>query len=213
MDLEIIPATQADIPVLMNIRFSAFASTPMDLAISGPDKPENQETSGANLSAEMKTDPSLHVVKVVDNASYPPTTVGFCQLYLPDPSLHRETSNPQKLLAKAGSWCTDPAYRDQVRRALLPVVERRQRIIGYRTCGFIRNMAVLPEYQHRGIGEMMVEYATGHLDAMGLDCYLEASEASEFLYRRHGFDVADVHEMEWYGEVFRFPAMWRRAWP
>jgi len=213
MDLEIIPATQADIPVFMNIRFSAFASASIDLAISGPDTPENQEISYINLSAEMKTDPSLHIVKVVDNAAYPPITVGFCQLYLPDPSLHRETSKPQQLLSNAGSWCPDPVYRDLIQRALIPVVEGRQRIIGYRTCGFIRNMAVLPEYQHRGIGEMMVEYATSHLDAMGLDCYIEASEASEFLYRRHGFDVVDVHEMELQGAVFKFPAMWRRAWP
>ena len=50
-------------------------------------------------------------------------------------------------------------------------------------------MSVLPEYRRSGVGSMLVAWGTQKADELGVECWLESSEAAHLVYERFGFQT------------------------
>lgn len=48
-------------------------------------------------------------------------------------------------------------------------------------------LATEPEHQHNGAGTMLLEEILAEADNVGVEVYLEATDAAKPLYERHGF--------------------------
>ncbi|EME48889.1 hypothetical protein DOTSEDRAFT_67825 [Dothistroma septosporum NZE10] len=63
---------------------------------------------------------------------------------------------------------------------------RRQYMDTKRHC-YIGMVATQPAYQHNGAGTMLLLDILAEADAVGIECYLEATDTAKPLYERHGF--------------------------
>lgn len=52
-------------------------------------------------------------------------------------------------------------------------------------------MATHPSHQGKGAGSLLLQHALEHVDADGVEAYLEASPVSVALYQRFGFEEVD----------------------
>jgi ribosomal protein S18 acetylase RimI-like enzyme len=69
-------------------------------------------------------------------------------------------------------------------------------------------VAVMPEYQHQGVGGRMVEYCCHILDSKGESAYLETESLENFrFYSKYGFKV--IHEMT----LFEIPIFFMKRLP
>lgn len=48
-------------------------------------------------------------------------------------------------------------------------------------------MAVLPSYRRKGVGSLLMDIGVEQADAMGVECWMEASAMGKALYENHGF--------------------------
>ena len=53
-----------------------------------------------------------------------------------------------------------------------------------------------PKHQHRGAGAMLVQWGCDVADELGLECYLEASDAGRRLYQKKGFTDVEYLDMD-----------------
>ena len=53
-----------------------------------------------------------------------------------------------------------------------------------------------PAYQRRGAASALLKWGTDRADQLGLPVYLESSSEGHDLYGRHGFEDAEVFEVE-----------------
>lgn len=53
-----------------------------------------------------------------------------------------------------------------------------------------------PEYRRNGVGKMLMEWGTQKADAMGLECWLDATDVGRPLYDKHGFIYVMDHFLD-----------------
>lgn len=53
-----------------------------------------------------------------------------------------------------------------------------------------------PKHQRRGAGAMLVQWGCDVADELGLECYLEASDAGHRLYQKKGFTDVEYLDMD-----------------
>ncbi|PLB53997.1 hypothetical protein P170DRAFT_469471 [Aspergillus steynii IBT 23096] len=80
---------------------------------------------------------------------------------------------------------------------------KRASILGSSDCFIIKELYVLPEYQRRGLGGVLMERMVPKADELGLPGYLESSTVGYGLYIKHGFEEVGritVDLEQWGGE-------------
>lgn len=71
-----------------------------------------------------------------------------------------------------------------------------------------------PEFQGRGAGSALMEWGKERADELGLPIYLESSAAGHGFYQKHGFEDAEVLEVDFRpygGAVHKQPLMLREV--
>lgn len=63
-------------------------------------------------------------------------------------------------------------------------------------CMYVVSITVHPKYQGRGVGEALMRQGTTCADIEGVFCWVHSSEASASLYRKCGFEVDDILEID-----------------
>jgi ribosomal protein S18 acetylase RimI-like enzyme len=93
-------------------------------------------------------------------------------------------------------------------RPLLRWMDEVEKIHPHELHFYFEYLGVLPEYQGRGFGSAILQYATTKADEAHTACYLEtASSKAVPLYQSHGFEV--IEEKDIIGVHAWF--MWRSA--
>ena len=67
----------------------------------------------------------------------------------------------------------------------------------------MHGLAVLPEWQGKGVGKRLLEWGVGEADKKGLDCWVDASEATLGFFEKFGWKQVgsvEVNLADWVGE-------------
>ena len=146
------------------------------------------------------SNPKVTLLKVVDtSASDPITPIAFAKWHFdPAPDAPTSSSAPPE----------DPGPEDPTSNAKLMarffggLDAACKKVVGERPHAKLGILVTLPEHQGRGAGSMLVRCGCEKADAMGLECYLEASDMGLPIYENAGFRTVDEFVMdlrEWGG--------------
>lgn len=200
MSLTVVPIVSADLPSLPPIQFAAYAASSSIHPFLHPNGTTPQALSAVLHSYTAAfSDPSVALLKVVDtSAQNPAAPIALAKWHFyPTPRAPTSSSAPE-----------DPGPEDTTSNAALAALffggmnAASDKVIAGRAHARLGTVVVLPEQQGRGAGSMLVRWGCEKADAMGLECFLEASPAGKALYERAGFRAVEefvVDLGEWGG--------------
>ena len=186
MALEVFPATEADVPRLMEIQFAAFADYPLDHLVNntGNNTPANRQAAGDRLLNHMRTTSYAHVCKCVETQGG--VIVGSCiwDLYAKQRS-EAEVAQDHDMLSMA--WERDEEKRKRAYAITGMVMEGRRSAMGNRPHGVLMYMCVEPKHQRKGAGTLLVRWGLERCEELGIPAFLEASEDGVPMYDKLGY--------------------------
>lgn len=226
MPLQLAPASEADLPKILEVQFAAFAHDPiMRLMFPHPTPPATFEKAVDRARTDFRN-PDVAFMKVIDTQTGEIVSFAKWNIYKqqrPDEEWNKEerrdwgegtnvevadaffaalTRNRRKFMAgkpHCSRWAT--LMREDLALIRCPIV--------------LNLLDTLPAHQRRGAGTQLVRWGTDVADQHGLPCYLEASPEGYHLYRN--FDFEDVENLDmdltkWGGSgTHRFVCMIRPA--
>ncbi|KAI9793077.1 MAG: hypothetical protein M1816_000975 [Peltula sp. TS41687] len=202
--LSITEATEADMPRLMEIQFSAFDGEPFARILFGPNTASARAAACERALEELRSDPHQLVVKAVNNATGEILAFGRWEIY--------ETERPES------EW---------KHREPFEYLEGRQREIGEYFYGrfyegrerfwrgkpyvLLAFLATHRDCQGQGAGTAIVRWGMERARELGLSVYLESTRVGKPLYDKSGFRTIGEAVMEkekWDGDSDRvYPLM------
>ena len=211
MALKVLPATEADVPRLMEIQFAAFADSPWDHMINETENntPTTRQAAGNRLLNHMRTTPYAHVCKCVDTRSA--EIVGSCiwDLHAEQRS-KAEVAQDHDMLSMA--WEQDEEKRKRAYAVTGMVMEGRRRTMENRPYGLLMYMCVDPKYQRRGAGSLLVRWGLDRCEELGIPAFLEASEYGAPMYDKLGYVVVATPQAVIEGKVVQYQEMLWMPW-
>ncbi|KAF2759344.1 acyl-CoA N-acyltransferase [Pseudovirgaria hyperparasitica] len=184
MPLVIEPATEADLSDYVDIQHAAFADGEVGLLLNsrGPLTEARRKMYHERSLNDMKN-PTYHYIKCVDTDLN--KTIGFGKWRIhPNGRTQQEVDD---------SWYTPTPQPESNVKAehdfFMYLNESRRDYMGTKPVVFLHVMVTLPEHQGRGAGRMMMKWGVDEADRLGLDAYVESSEAGRRLYESFGFKM------------------------
>lgn len=223
MPLEILPATEADLPGCIAVHFAAFADVSMIHQIMYPKGVDDAvRADGLPPATEDFRNPNIRFMKAVDtDADDLQKVIAYSKWYFYKEERPREEWD---VPWKASRKLKDVNY-DALEAFIGQIKESRKRIQGgskhareYSSL-FLCNgrlmllspvlgvLVTLPSYYRRGLGQRLIDWGLKIADEEGLVSYLEATPTGYPLYYRNGFrDIPgeclelDLKQFDWQGE-------------
>ncbi|KAL5868401.1 hypothetical protein ACKVWC_009168 [Pyricularia oryzae] len=198
MPLQLRPATAADVAEMVDVYFSAFASSPLTQTVF-PESSHASRKLWTDMLAEELNDPRAHTAVVMDSSS--PSSDGdddgkgpaariiaFAKWVSPSPDPNA-TSVPAAPPRSTWPADGDPGFADEF---FTGITAKHAEIMGGRPHWYLELMATRAEDQGRGAGGMLMRWGVGLVGAEA--AFLEAMEGAKALYGRFGF--ATVQRMD-----------------
>lgn len=181
-------ATPADSPGITEVHTNAFADTVLSQRVF-PTSAQTERNWAADLATYF-TDPSIHPLVVEDDATTPPTIVGFAKWTSPraEGAPAPEPRTEEQIMDR--DW-PPGADLDLARAFFVGMETKRHEIMGKGRFWFLHILVVRPEHQRRGAGRLMVRWGTERADADGLPCYVDSTPVAKRVYERYGFAEVD----------------------
>lgn len=192
-EMLVLPLPKTRIPAILDVLTKAYTGNSAHVAIFGKDNFASNELYFRLLLKNIKSDLFIaesegHIIGVIGMEMHPK---------LVSPGSEKLKFTEESLWAP-GSVIT----RLQERQLIWDKIELKEHHYHFGP------VAVLPEYQHKGIGSRMMEYCCKILDREGESGYLETESLENYrFYRRFGFEV--IHEMT----LFEIPAFFMKRFP
>jgi ribosomal protein S18 acetylase RimI-like enzyme len=192
-EIVVLPLHKTRTLTILDVLTKAYTGNSAHIAIFGKDNFISNELYFRILLKNIKSDLFIaesagHIIGVIGMEMHPrPVSPGSEKLQFTEESL----SAPGSIITRL-----------QERQLIWDKLELKDRHY------HIGPVAVLPEYQHQGVGSRMVEYCCHILDSEGESGYLETESLENFrFYRRYGFEV--IHEIT----LFEIPAFFMKRLP
>ena len=179
--------TNADFSGFANAETKAFQMTPLARVLrppppdpnmpKDPSKKDGNDIRAASLLNVAITDPTARFVKAFIPETY--QMIGWAKW-----NFYLDPSNPPQ--PNPIEWPPGPnlALVDHIMEALYRPRDSHMRGKSY---FFMHILAVLPEYQRKGIGRKMLEWGLKQADELGVECWIDASPAGLGLYKQCGW--------------------------
>jgi ribosomal protein S18 acetylase RimI-like enzyme len=182
-EIDILPLLKTRMPEINQVLTRAYTHNPAHIAIFGKDNYNSNELYFWLLLKHIKSD--------LFTAVTAGKTIGVTGIGIhPRPS--SSSSETLQFTAESLPVPETVISRLQERQLIWDKFELNERHYHFGP------VAVLPEYQHQGIGSRLMEYCCQILDRKGEIGYLETESLENYhFYRKFGFQV--VHEMSLFG--------------
>lgn len=188
MPLTLRLATPADKPGITEAHTTAFADTVVSQRVFPP-----SDLTSRNWDRDLTsyfTDPTIHLLVVEDDATSPPTIIGFAKWASPRAEGEPAPAPRTEEQVMGREW--PPGADLELARAFMWGLEKkRQAVMGGGRFWFLHILVVKPEWQGRGAGRMMVRWGTERADGEGLPCYVDSTPVAKGVYERYGFEEVD----------------------
>ncbi|KAK5173457.1 uncharacterized protein LTR77_002138 [Saxophila tyrrhenica] len=76
------------------------------------------------------------------------------------------------------------------------IMDYKKEILGTQPYVLLSILAVVPEYQRKGVGSILLDWGSKQADELGLHSYLEASPMGRPLYERKGYEKVREFEFD-----------------
>jgi ribosomal protein S18 acetylase RimI-like enzyme len=187
------PLQNTRIPEIYSVLTKAYTNNPAHIVIFGQDNFNNNDLYFRLLLKHTKTD--LFIAQSADNI------VGVIGIGI-HPQPVSPGSEPLQFTTESLWAPVSVIARLQERQLIWDKIELKERHYHFGP------VAVLPEYQHKGIGSQMMEYCCDILDRQGEIGYLETESLENYnFYSKFGFQV--IHEMT----LFGIPTFFMKRFP
>ncbi|TLD14990.1 hypothetical protein PspLS_10857 [Pyricularia sp. CBS 133598] len=192
MPLHLRLATSADVPEMVDVYFSAFASSPLTQIVFPASSPASRKL-WTDMLAEELNDPRAHTAVVVDSPAPSSSTenddgaspngriIALAKWVSPspDPNITSVSTAPPRSIWPSDG---DPAFADEF---FTGITAKHAEIMGDRPHWYLELIATRAEDQGRGAGGMLMRWGLGLVGAEA--AFLEAMEGAKALYGRFGF--------------------------
>ncbi|KAF4981818.1 hypothetical protein FZEAL_2445 [Fusarium zealandicum] len=187
------PAIEQDIPVMLTVYFSAFASSPLNARCFPPSDRDVQRFWSAWIEKNIAA-PDTHVVVAED-------TDGDMLGWVRWVRKSRQTS--WAAAAAVIDPTTYPAVGDRalVARFFQANADATRGIVGDEAHWFLSMIVTAPEAQRRGVGSALMRFGVERADEEGWMAYVNSSKNGRGLYEKFGFQVVGQSEFEELGMV------------
>lgn len=196
--MEVLPATSAYIPRIIEIQFSAFENDPYQEALFPGDQNSPSVRQGAIERTEKywDADPTARWQVCIDSKTN--NVLGFALWNVYD---HERPESEWKKQPEV-DWCE--GRKKEIATNFLSVnAGLRQRIWGGKPYVLLNLLCIHQDFQRRGAGTLLVKRGMEIADELGLAVHLEASPAGFGLYRKLGFrqvEVGVIKAEDWDGD-------------
>ena len=194
-NITISPVTSpSDFPRLVEVEVLAFATTPMVTLLFPPSypltTPTGEYTAWIQSRAkdhidELGTEPSNHYLKAVDANG---TIIGWTKWHFFDDLTREHKPFPSNLPPGVNQPLMDAVFARGK--------ELRETKMKGKQYGYVAQLIVLPEWQRKGVGKMLLEVGLQVVDQRGWECWIDASAAGMGLYKKLGWEVLQVYETD-----------------
>ncbi|KAF6834463.1 hypothetical protein CPLU01_04928 [Colletotrichum plurivorum] len=192
MVIEILPATEADCPRLVQIdktAFEAASDSAFEHVLFPPSGTDDASAAKEAIFARtMREDPSARFIKAVDTElSGDAAVVGWAKWHVWDGERGMPPAPAEREWSGAG-------FNAEACREYFSGVDRvKNKVMAGRRCLYLQPVATDPAHQRRGVGRQLIEWGLDEAARVGFPAYLVASPDGYPLYVKCGFvDVEEV---------------------
>ena len=189
------PSTnESDYPRFAEIESAAFVGDRMmSLCFPrNPDEKEDPQFRIKQLSREVQERPTIRFAKALD--THTGETIGWSSFYF--------VEDPEIPLYFAPEWPPNANFA-LCKHIFTPMNEIRAEFMKDKKYVLVGILVVMPEYQRRGIGTRLLDWALKQADENGYPCYIDSSPQGLGLYKKLGWEEvgsAEIDEGDWGGE-------------
>ncbi|KAF7560294.1 hypothetical protein G7046_g3843 [Stylonectria norvegica] len=179
MPLQLLPATEADAARAAAIENIAYGPSPMEDALFPGPFPPGTGDRVDSLVGQLRADPSCRWLKIVDPDLEGENMIAFAMWFIWETPRVGEPT-PRRVYG--------PGTNAEGCRLFFGGMDRqRTDIMEGKPYAYLKLLHTDPEHQRRGAGSMLVKWGLAEADRLGIDAFLESSEAGRALYEKLGF--------------------------
>ncbi|KAF2483301.1 acyl-CoA N-acyltransferase [Neohortaea acidophila] len=186
MEFELRPIEEDDFARVVEIYYIAFADNPLSLATI-PRTPASRKFFDAVMGHALKHPTVYHNIKAVSRSTG--ETVGIGLWIAPKTAMSEASALPD-IQPPEGSDV------ELFNKSFEVWGKRQSELMQDRPFWKLDVLGVLPEYQGRGIGKLLIQYGIDRADEQGIEAYLDASPKGAPVYERVGFRGSHLVEFE-----------------
>ncbi|KAF2140367.1 uncharacterized protein K452DRAFT_230703 [Aplosporella prunicola CBS 121167] len=176
MPLEVLPATPADVPAIVDVYFRAFQTGFAHTLLQ--DTPAVREWWGDGMAHAMTHDADAYFLKAVDTDGG--QLVAFARWVRPRAQPQTEASLPPTFPEGAN----ERLFRDFIGELFV----RRMQLMGATPHWYLELLATHPAHQRRGAASLLIAAVLDDPANAETAAYVESSPQGVRLYPRHGFE-------------------------
>jgi len=205
MDIQLIPATVASVPEMIDCGRRAFENDALEHAIFPNrseallDSKESKEYRMNRIRKRLQSPDWHYVLATIDSTEAPVKVVGYAGWMAPPP---QENDTEQKRwdgavqsqtehqpFAIEDEYCPEGMDMDAFKHGNEVIEKAKKEILGKEEhrVWYLASLAVDPDFKGKGIASKLVKWGISKAEEVGLPAYLESSPAAVGLYRRLGF--------------------------
>ncbi|KAJ9132142.1 hypothetical protein NKR23_g11399 [Pleurostoma richardsiae] len=188
MPLRLFPAAESDAPRAAELEHAAYSPSPFNKVLfPGPFPPEALGHRAAGLAEELKNDPTVVWLKVVDtDIEGDDKMIAFAKWHIYEsPS---EPSKPRTF----GPGCNVEACEE----LFGGLARMKQQWVGSRSHLYLHLLHTDPKHQRRGAGALLTQWGLDEAARRGLPAYLHSSMEGHALYLKLGFKDLEEHVVD-----------------
>jgi ribosomal protein S18 acetylase RimI-like enzyme len=184
MPLKLLPMQASDIDAWARLNYFTFRQTIGRVMWTHDPSEETFALLAQDRLKELQTPNTVHH-KIVDTDTDPEKPIAFASWQIFRTELTQE---------ELDAHCAMPTmYPGRNKEAILAfwsgLFGSRDEVIGARPHIYLTMLATHPDYQRRGAGSMLMQWAADEGDRLGLEVFIEASPPGRILYSKFGFET------------------------